>query len=80
MLRLKRFLVDLQANFFIGDQNAGLGDVARGTEIIFRGLEIFLRIGGSGSHFAGLMAALHPLPLYINEMKCTFNTCHHVCI
>ena len=26
MLRLKRLLVDLQANFFIGDQNAGLGD------------------------------------------------------
>jgi len=37
-----------------------LAEIARGTENVFRGLDVIMSIGGG--HFAGLIAALHPLP------------------
>ena len=41
-----------------------LGDIARGTEVVLRGLEAFCKSGGSEVIFAGIMAPLHPLPLF----------------
>ena len=37
-----------------------LGDLAKGTEMVSRGLEVILQIRRLGGHFAGLMVALHP--------------------
>ena len=37
-----------------------LGDLAKGTEMVSRGLEVILQIRRLGGNFAGLMVALHP--------------------
>ena len=66
----KRFLVIVKAKYFLMETKMRgvetewrrLGDVAKGTETVSRGLEVILQIWRLGCHFYGAHGASIPPP------------------